>query len=207
MRVGRAIRIVARISIGLLTACGAFASSKAEDSDAGARDGSFDDASPVEASTTDAAADAGVTNLLINGDFEFDCANWNNNASGLSGSSTAHSGARSCQVCASVNAAYGLYANTKSPPILGARYQAEVWVRATDTDASSSLVATLLVRENGAVLEQVSTTGFVPTPSWQRLGVILEVTKNRGDSLRLDVTSLSAGTCFLIDDALVFKQE
>jgi hypothetical protein len=185
----------------------------------GDRDGP---ATPGDGSRPDASGDAsddadGATpppNLVVGGDFETatptDCQNGVNSYQGTAGGSpVAHSGAMSCQACWDGTGNFftidGFH--VVGPPVVGATYHGQAWVRAPAGSANAqSLVAYLRTFAGGQQQAAHVGAAVALTEQWQLVEVTWQV-PGPADVLNLYIANENAasGDCFLTDDVAITR--
>lgn len=144
-------------------------------------------------------------NLLPNGDFEVGVAGWTTDEStaDLADDGPPHDGQKSASICLAdvepLPAAYYLFGTLVA--VEAGTYRFTVWARAGE-GSSGQLVATTIAGTGLFVVSPDAAVG----DAWER--VDLEVDVDGPDMLVVAVraTPMSAGDCFLVDDALLVRQ-
>jgi hypothetical protein len=188
LRAGFGAIFVTCAALSSPSACTSFSSSENERSDGG----------------SDAAG--GPANLLTNGDFESGCASWTGANATLTEEAIGKSDQSSCRVCAQANVAFSIYASPIRVPVLpGAKYVAKVHLRAAPGRAAPTIL-TLGVDLSPMQVGPL-TSGPELDETWKPVSalIILEAGSESGE-LSLRVQSLSIDTCFLIDDAVLYRE-
>jgi hypothetical protein len=164
-------------------------------------DPSQDGGSNASADGSD-AADAAVR--FSNGDFELGCTDWASNVSILTDDTTAHTGTKSCRVCANDRTSWSIQQLVTTPVAPGSVYSASAFIRAApDAQAADGVVETLYVVDDDGGLDPnpASTSGTNPGASWQQIAITVTVPAGGGEGIEMSISGDSFGGCFLIDDA------
>jgi hypothetical protein len=215
---GRAVGSCAAFAIGAMAAC--WSCSNAYDESAPLPDGaaaaeasadSFAVDAGTDVTTVDAATDtaggAGRVNLLANGDFELGCAAWTASNGDLTSEPIGRNG-KACRVCKTTGAnSYELLTVVAHPTSAGQKYVAEAYLRAAPgADASTSTSSRVLVLDSNSTPIQAGqpSSGPVPIDQWQSISALISVTVDGGVRLYF-VVNASGGSCFLIDDAVLYR--
>jgi hypothetical protein len=157
----------------------------------------------------DAGTDGPVGGLLKSADFEaLACAGWSKNIVDASVDTLAHTGARSCKVCAQTTTVGSLYQNLDVPNTVkvGSTFSGSVWLRAPVLGAAATVVTVGIATQTmaGSAAESQESSGVDPTSDWTRVDVSLPVTQDvTGGIVGLSIV-LRGGTaeaCVLVDDA------
>jgi hypothetical protein len=215
---------VSLVGVLAAAACGSFSSESSPDADASA------EATAAEAAATDAsppgadaaildAGDAGLVNLLANGDFTSGCGMWVGYQADLSPDPAGHTGS-GCRVCSkgAIDAGDGFSINLAVPiPLVAGRtFKGEVWARAVDTDGGT----TTKKQANAYLRTYVSSPankvesslggGAQLDGNWQQLVVPTFTPMKVAPSLDFYVfveSTATAGSpvCFVVDDATVVQ--
>jgi hypothetical protein len=180
--------------------------------DAPSTDVATADAATIDGPSEDApSTDAGRVNLFQNGDFELGCASWTATDSDPDIDTTARSPTRSCRVCSNASVGYALLGNAPVTAAPGARYVAEAYLRAApDASIAMGMKATLLLTQGptgGTVESGQQTSGPMLDNTWRLITAFIVITQDAGTNLRLDLASGTAGSCFLIDDAVLYRAQ
>jgi hypothetical protein len=203
---------LALLVVVALAACSSYSSTTSAPSDAGA-DVAAPPPPPSPEDAGDDAADAGETNLLINGGFEEGCAAWGTNSplGTAQADTTARSGTGSCRLCyaGGADASAGANANLAQTVAFALHAPAHpfgtLWVRAPPSGPTPvNVYARVTVgQDDGGLLDCLS-AGHVPLgDTWQRIDPTCTDALD-GTSLTLDVVADDG--CVLVDDAtLVVK--
>jgi len=207
---------IAAAAVAAAAACSTFDSSTdpTASTDAGS-DVAVEDAGNADVTTaTDGdasgdAGDAGIVNLLVNPDFEtLGCAGWEAAGQSLTVSSIARTGAQSCRVCSGDSgASVGIYGRGAGPVPAGARFVGSAYVRlAPDAAAFGTKGYVPIYDDSGVNVEQgPPSMGPVLDDTWQLITAYIDVSTEAGATPYLGVTAVSGPTCFLVDDAVLYR--
>ncbi len=156
------------------------------------------------------AMEAGVTNLAVNGDFEQGCTAWTPVAASATDDLEARDGGHACRVCSDTDAGpYRLYQYVAGAE-LGATYEMRAWVRAL-TDAGVPTTTGTRIDVSGSKNQQVQQgtavagSGGVTADGWLQVSTTTLVQVDSGAQLVASLQANPVGTCFLVDDVIVFK--
>jgi hypothetical protein len=161
---------------------------------------------PPEDSTdaTGGSVDAGP-NLLSNPGFEFGCAGWTTSNTTAVESNVAHSGTRSCLVCATAGLETVFRQTLPLPLEAGAEIVADIWMRAPPTGDASLAPKLQLIGTSTEDQYGPSAAVQTPTATWVRTSALLSVNRTI-TSVRFDLTINGApGACVLVDDAALHR--
>ncbi len=215
----RMLAVLMLASCGVAGACSSFSgdsdTTSPDAGEAGTLDATeaADRPDPVtDASTADVIPPLDAANLLENGDFELGCGAWTGTYASLTEDPVAHSGARSCRVCANNTVRFTLSQPLVQPIIPGDRYALEAWVHdAPDAAAPTTPLQVLLIVVAGGIeVQGPVSTGTAPSPAWQRLTSVITVNGDGGSELVVKVDSDDPGIpafaphCYLIDDVRLY---
>ena len=214
-RLGRSFTAVALVAtsaaFAILGACSSFNEDDPSPSSDGGNPGveSSTDA-PIADSPSDGStgADAGYVNLLENGDFELlKCGAWTSTNGSLDVDTTARTGMRSCRVCSTTAVAYWLETVVTRAVGVGERYIFEAYLRAApDASAESVTKANILVN-NGNLENGPTSSGPLVGDVWRPINAVITIAKEGGVSLTAKISGVTPGTCFLIDDAVLYRED
>lgn len=174
-------------------------------------------ASSDASSKDDGSVDAGVANLLDNGDFELgSCEEWIALGTTIRSSVLGRNGGHACEVCSKGEvggSVYGIAQQIGTTKLAsGTTYVLSAWVRAADPDAGALATA---VHEAYRLDESVAgpatydgdqvTTNDSLGEGWQELHLEYTYDLAHGTN-KLDFQVINRGTddgCFLVDDASI----
>ena len=209
------------LSLGATVACSAFSGADKEPpsaAEAGSDAGLVDVTTPPDGAQvgSDAGAtDAAPVNLLINGDFEQGCAGWTTNGDAelqaITDIAFVRGGKQSCSVCFKrLIAGYEARNAVLVDAPKGAVFSGGAWVRRTFSNVAPSKVnARLDVLSAAGASQQGGSSSSSPplTTMWQRVDALTQVTGPDGGQLMLIFAGAESGTCFLIDDAWLYREK
>jgi hypothetical protein len=153
----------------------------------------------------DASDDSGG-NLLENAGFELGCGGWDLNGASAVADGLSRTGTRSCLVCATADASVVEIDQTVNA-VPGAAYTAEAWLRAPDMDGAAPAAIFLGMGVEDAtqmLIDPKEAPGPVLSKaSWTFASTSLPRVQDGGVTLTFSILSRRAGSCFLIDDAVL----
>ena len=172
------------------------------------------DASVDAATATDAAiqeaglvADAGIVNRLTGGDFETSCkagGPWGTPPTvTLTSDRTAHTGNASCRVCGA-GATFTIGQSSGGTLTPGTSYVGSAWVHVAAA-ATAATVASITVAATGTSDSAVSTVNLAAPATWQQIAAQLDITVPGSTTIKFQIDASGAGSCFLIDDAQLYR--
>lgn len=179
------------------------------------RDASDAGAASDAPTTTDAPPDADThvgPNLLDDSSFEGDCT-WNGFQGISSSDPTARTGSKSCRICTSPTTTDYFTGNshyTSAAPLIGATYRAVAWVRkapGAPSPGPAILNLRTLTPSPFTSIENTATDlpGLTLTDTWQRLEILMLVTKSASNMDVYVGVDTAPNSCFLIDDVWLEK--